>query len=140
MNKYNAKKTIRKYNGAILAFPSKAEAKYFDRLVVLHRAGKIKGFSTQPQFVLTGAFVIDTDKTKRGMSKVPGLLYTADFRIFENDGRETVVEVKGRHTVDYVMRKKLFLAQAWAEFGVSKFIEVTAGQEICYNCESVRET
>ena len=133
--KYNNKKATRTQNSIEFKFDSKAEAAYFDYLVAKQKAGKIKAFSTQPQFVLTGGFVIRTDKTK---SKVPGLLYTADFRIFENDGTETVVEVKGQVTKDYTIRKKLFLSQAWQEFGVSKFIEVFRNDVVEWDCISVK--
>ena len=139
MNKFKARKAKRTVNGLEYKFDSQAEARFFDRLSNDMKYGSIKGFSTQPQFVLTGGFVIDTDKNKSGRSKVPGLLYTADFRIFENDGTETIIEVKGKITTDYIMRRKLFLAQAWVEFGVSRFVEVIRGVHTVWDCESVKE-
>ena len=138
-NKFGAKKAKREYKGEKYEFPSRAEAAFFDKLISEYRGGRINGFTVQPSFTISTGYTIATDKTKSGKSKVPGMKYTADFRVMENDGRVTIIEVKGKITTDYTMRKKLFLRDAWIEFGVSNFVEVIGSKEFRYNCESVLE-
>ncbi len=136
MNKYKAKKTTRKVGKDIYTFDSKAEARFFDKLVLMLKAGEIEQLKVQPQFVVANAYRIDTTKTKSGKSKVGELKYTPDFQYIK-DGRKIAVEVKGHVTTDYRLRLKLFLHCAYGVHGVHEFVEVVNGKETRYFCDSV---
>jgi len=98
-NKYNNKKPT--YDG--IKFDSKKEAKYYLELKILKKAGEIKDFELQPEFVLLDPE--DDRVTGRGIR------YRADFKIINNDGSEEVVDVKGFKTQIYKIKKKLLLAK-----------------------------
>ena len=114
-SKYGAKKSI--VDG--IKFDSKEEAKRYSYLKSLEGT-QVFNLELQPKFVLLPSFKID-GKTIRGM------VFTADFQ-YRNISGETVVEdLKGFVTVDYTMRKKLFLWNYCRE-GQYKFFEIkTAG-------------
>jgi hypothetical protein len=114
-SKYGAKKSI--VDG--IKFDSKEEAKRYSYLKSLEGT-QVFNLELQPKFVLLPSFKID-GKTIRGM------VFTADFQ-YRNISGETVVEdLKGFVTVDYTMRKKLFLWNYCRE-GKYKFFEIkTAG-------------
>lgn len=98
-HKFNAKKTV--VDG--IKFASKMEAKRYLQLKLLERAGKIKGLRLQVPFKLQDSFRYRGDLIRE-------IKYTPDFVYYDNDLCETVVEeVKGKITVDYTIRKKLFL-------------------------------
>lgn len=84
-HKFHAKRTER--DG--INFPSKLEARYYDRLKILQRAGEIVGFLRQPRFDLGG-----------------GTTYAADFLVFNSDGTCEVVDVKGRETKAFRKAKR----------------------------------
>ncbi len=136
-NKYKAKKTTRKVGKEIYTFDSKAEARFFDKLVLMLKAGEIEQLKVQPQFVVANAYRIDTTKTKSGKSKVGELKYSADFS-YVKDGRKVVTEVKGyAGETAYRIRLKLFLHCAYGVHGVHEFVEVVNGKETRYFCDSV---
>ena len=109
-NKFNAKRI--KVDG--FSFASRKEADYYCELKLRLKAGDIKGFSLQPEFVLQEAFTDSMGNKHRAIK------YTADFKIIHNDYSVEIVEVKGHKTRDYLLRKKLFLKR-YPEF---KFTEV----------------
>lgn len=84
-------------NGETHIFPSAKEARRYDELALLLKAGKIRNLKLQPQFTINEAFITSEGK------KVRAHRYTADFsyeRIRATNGDdviwETVVEdVKG---------------------------------------------
>lgn len=84
-HKYNAKTT---YVDQI-AFKSKLEAKRYQILKLLQKAGEIKFFLLQPRFELPG-----------------GTRYTADFEIHWSNGNVTFEDVKGVLTKEFVKNKK----------------------------------
>lgn len=95
MNKYNAKKTV--VDG--IKFDSKREARRYQELRLLERAGAIARLELQVKYTLT----VNGQKIGR---------YTADFVYFEN-GQRVVEDVKSPATKkarDYVLRKKLLRA------------------------------
>lgn len=97
--KYNAKKTV--IDGIV--FDSKKEAQYYFELKVMKMAGKIKDFEVKPEkFVLQEAF------THKGV-KIPAIRYGPDFKVIHLDGREEYVDVKGKKTEAYSIRKRLLL-------------------------------
>ena len=91
-NKYNARKV--EIDGYI--FDSKKEAKRYQELCLLERAGEIEIIEIHPRWKLV----------------VNGVLigrYTADF-MYKDNGKMVVEDVKGVRTRDYVLRKKLMKA------------------------------
>lgn len=84
-SKYRNKRT--EVDGIL--FDSKAEARYYGELKLRRQAGDIKYFLRQVPFDLPG-----------------NVKYKLDFLIFNNDGTETYVDVKGVATAIYKLKKK----------------------------------
>ena len=94
LSKYRAKKTV--VDG--ITFASKKEAKRYQELKLLQKVGKIKELELQPKFPM----VINCAKI---------CTYIADFRYYDNDLKDYVVEdVKGFRTQVYSLKKRLLLA------------------------------
>ena len=72
-------------------FDSKKEAEYYCDLKNRLKANDIRGFCIQPTFILAA-----------------GLKYKADFIIFNNDGTQEIIDVKGYRTKEYTAKKKVF--------------------------------
>lgn len=138
MAKYNNTKCSIKFQHITYHFDSKAEMNYFALLAERVKKFEIDKLDLQPQFDLSEPFIIDTDKTKSGKSRIPIMRYTPDFEYYEN-GKKIVVEVKGMKTASYQIRLKLFLSMAYKKYGVDTFIEVVNGKETRYECSSIRE-
>ncbi len=98
MSKYHAKKESR---GAI-TFDSMKEARRFDELMLLLRAGEIKDLKLQVNFTLMEGFT-----TIDGI-KIKPITYRADFTYTEGD-RRIVEDVKGVKTREYELKRKLML-------------------------------
>lgn len=96
-HKYGAKRTT--VDG--ITFDSQREAEYYYELKLLKRAGRIKDFELQPEFILLEDF------TKFG-KKIKGIKYRADFKIIHNDSSVEIIDVKGFQTKDFKLKKKLF--------------------------------
>jgi hypothetical protein len=100
-SKYKAKKTV--IDG--ITFDSKAEAKRYQELKIIERAGQIKNLSLQPRFTLQEGFVnIHTGKKERRIE------YVADFQ-YEDNNVIIVEDCKGFKTSDYKIKRKLFIYQ-----------------------------
>lgn len=89
-----------------LRFDSKKEARRFDELMAMQRAGEIKDLRLQVEFTLQAAY------TTTSGERVRAIRYLADFTYSrrKGDGWEYVVEdVKSRptRTRAYLMKKKL---------------------------------
>lgn len=91
-NKYRAKKTV----VDDITFASKREARRYQELRLLERAGQIGNLRLQVKYPL----VVNGVKIGR---------FTADFVYLEN-GSEVVEDAKGYRVRDYALRKKLMLA------------------------------
>jgi len=111
MNKYHAKSTI--IDG--IKFDSMAESNQYLELKMLEQAGEISDLTLQPKFTVLDAFEHE-GKLMRGIN------YTPDFMYFDHNGMQTVVEVKGMETRDYLLRKKLFLSR----YPYIRFIQVNS--------------
>ena len=72
-------------------FDSQKEAEYYCELKNRLKANDIRGFCIQPTFILAA-----------------GLKYKADFIIFNNDGSQEIIDVKGYKTKEYNAKKKVF--------------------------------
>ncbi len=72
-------------------FDSQKEADYYCELKNRLQAKDIRGFCIQPIFILAD-----------------GLKYKPDFIIFNNDGTQEIIDVKGFKTKEYIAKKKIF--------------------------------
>lgn len=97
MSKYGAKKT--ELDGIL--FDSKRESQRYGELILLERAGKIRGLQRQVQFELAPKVKINGEKRQR-----PALRYTADFEYYEA-GYRVVEDVKGVITQPFRIRQHL---------------------------------
>jgi len=86
-NKFGAKPTFIDE----IRFASKLEAKRYQQLKLLERAGHVVSFECQPKFELYA-----------------GIRYIADFRVNWKDGQTTVEDVKGVQTEAFKLKRKLF--------------------------------
>lgn len=70
-----------------ILFDSQMEAGYYSELKLQLRAGLIKGFCRQPEFVLV-----------EGLGDIRPVIYKADFIVFNLNGEADVIDVKGFET------------------------------------------
>lgn len=96
-HKYGAKKTT--VDG--ITFDSKREAEYYGDLKLSKRAGIIKDFELQPEFVLLDSF-------KKNGKTIRGIKYIADFKIIHKDDSIEIIDVKGFKTKEFSLKQKLF--------------------------------
>lgn len=99
--KYSTKTTSKYHNQKVvidgIKFDSKKEAKRYQELRLLRRAGKIDNLRLQAPYVLI-------DKSKHGRA----IKYIADFVYYDNDLKKEVVEdTKGYRTDLYKLKKRL---------------------------------
>lgn len=104
-NKFGAVKVV--IDG--IKFDSTREAKRYEELKLLERAGKIRDLEVQPVYEL-----VKSVKYKNAKRAKPAMIYTADFRYWDIEKGELVVEdVKSVATAkltDYIMRRHMMLA------------------------------
>ena len=103
VNKYHNKKTV--IDG--IKFDSKKESQYYLKLKMLEKAGKIRDLKLQVPFVLLETFKVG-DRTYRKAK------YIADFTYYDDKDKLHVIDVKGFHTNEYQLKKKLM---AW-KYGI----------------------
>jgi len=97
-NKFGNKKTVVDgYN-----FDSKKEAARYVILRKLYDKKIIKHLELQPRFEIFPAY-------HRDGKKVRNIEYVADFRYTDENGIDTVEDVKGHKTDVYKIKKKMFL-------------------------------
>ncbi|GEN30255.1 hypothetical protein HNQ35_000041 [Cerasibacillus quisquiliarum] len=82
-------------------FDSKAEARYYQELKLMERAGEILFFRLQPRYRLLDGF------EKHG-KKHRAIDYIADFEIHHKDGSIEVVDIKGYKTDVFRIKEKMF--------------------------------
>jgi len=97
-NKYGNKKVI--VDGH--TFDSIAEARRYEQLSLMQKAGAISDLRLQPRYELQKAFKDFEGKMQRA------IVYVADFAYAEG-GLRVVEDVKGSITKEYAIKKKLFL-------------------------------
>ena len=86
-------------------FDSKKESQVYLFYKSELQAKRIASIELQPKYILLEGY-IDIDG-----SKVRPIHYIADFRITYPDGRVVVVDVKGKKTEVYKLKKKLLLSR-----------------------------
>lgn len=86
-------------------FDSRKEARRFDELLVMQKAGQIHDLKLQADFTLQEAFTTITGE------RVRAIKYRADFTYRQKSGDLIVEDVKSRatKTAQYRMKKKLML-------------------------------
>lgn len=103
--KYHNVKAVRIMpNDEERVFDSQKEARRYDELMVLLRAGRIRELKLQPQYTLQESYI-----TAEG-NRVRAIKYIADFAYIRTDTGETVVEdvkSKATETRVYKVKKKL---------------------------------
>lgn len=109
MSKYHSKKVT--INGN--AFDSRKEAKRYQDLLLLERAGAISELQRQVEFELIPAqrepdTVGVRGAIRKGKVIERAVKYVADFVYYEN-GKKVVEDVKGYKTPEYKLKKKLML-------------------------------
>ena len=108
-NKYGAKKAKHKIGGIEYVFDSRAEQRHFLLLCNLLKKKKINNLRTQPRFTLQEKIVVNCMHTKKRVSAVSSIHYTADFSYLDDNKRLIVVEIKGVSTESFSIRKRLFI-------------------------------
>lgn len=111
-NKYQAIKTC--VNG--IEFDSRKEARRYQELLLLQRAGAILNLRRQVKYILIPAqYEFYERYGKKGQKLKPGrrllekeCAYIADF-VYEENGKEVVEDTKGIKTKDYIIKRKMML-------------------------------
>lgn len=108
--KYNAKKV--EMDG--ITFDSKKEAKRYQELKILERAGLITNLRLQVEYILLPSQrEPDTIGVRGGIKKGKVIekecKYIADFVYNDKDGNEIVEDAKGMKTKEYRIKKKMML-------------------------------
>lgn len=96
-SKYGARKVV--VDG--IKFDSGMEAEYYQHLLNLKKQGIVADFTLQPVYILLPAFMFNG-------SKIQPIKYKGDFLVTWVDGTQEVIDVKGKETVDFKLKKKLF--------------------------------
>jgi len=108
--KYNAKPTDRVLpDGTVIKFDSKKEAAYYDQLMAHQTLGLVKDIRCQVQFLLKPAY---TDGSTG--ERFRAINYLADFTFYRLENGEWkyhIVDVKGRKTKDYALKRKIMADQ-----------------------------
>lgn len=99
MSKYHSRKAT--VNGIV--FDSHREARRYQELLLLLRAGEITQLELQKKYTLIPAQKKPSGGTERACT------YTADFVYKDKTGREIVEDSKGMKTQQYIIRRKLML-------------------------------
>lgn len=94
-SKYKNKKVI--IDG--IEFDSKKEAKRYQELLLMQRAGIITDLKMQVPYTLVPAFNL-------GKKRYRSMTYLADF-VYKENGKEVVEDTKGFRTEVYKIKKKL---------------------------------
>ena len=112
MNKHkNIKTTI---DG--ITFDSKKEAKRYQELKLLEKAGEIQGLELQKKYVLIPSQYESWERFgKYGQRLKDGIrciekecAYIADF-VYQENGETVVEDVKGRRLPEYIIKRKMML-------------------------------
>lgn len=101
-SKYRSQKVI--MDG--IKFDSQKEARKYCELKLLKKAGEIRDFELQPEFILQEGY-----RDPRTGKWVRPIKYKADFKIIYPDGRKVIIDTKGYRTKVYQMKKKMLLSR-----------------------------
>lgn len=101
-----------------IVFDSRKEAKRYQELVLLEKAGEISELETQKPFELIPAAYETYERYgKNGKRLTDGkrciekaCVYKADFVYKDKDGNTVIEDTKGMRTKDYIIKRKLMLS------------------------------
>lgn len=99
MSKYRSKKT--EVDGIV--FDSLKEARRYQQLKLMEKAGIICNLKRQVKYELVPAQYIDEKCVERAVT------YTSDFEYDDVNGKHIVEDTKGVRTKDYIIKRKLML-------------------------------
>ena len=97
-NKYKNKKTI--IDG--FKFDSEMESHYYIYLKQLKEIGEVVDFVLQPTYLLQEGFDLNG-------KRIRPITYKADFKVIYKDGHEEVIDVKGKLTEEFKIKRKMLL-------------------------------
>ena len=97
-NKYKNKKTI--VDG--IKFDSEMESHYYIYLKQLKEIGEVVDFILQPTYLLQEGFDLNG-------KRIRPITYKADFKVIYKDGHEEVIDVKGKLTEEFKIKRKMLL-------------------------------
>ena len=97
-NKYKNKKTI--IDG--FKFDSEMESHYYIYLKQLKEIGEVVDFVLQPIYLLQEGFNLNG-------KRIRPITYKADFKVIYKDGHEEVIDVKGKITEEFKIKRKMLL-------------------------------
>ena len=97
-NKYKNKKTI--VDG--IKFDSEMESHYYIYLKQLKEIGEVVDFVLQPTYLLQEGFDLNG-------KRIRPITYKADFKVIYKDGHEEVIDVKGKITEEFKIKRKMLL-------------------------------
>ena len=102
---HNRKDTRTRPDGTVITFDSMKEARRFDELLLLRKAGRIRDLRLQVEFTLREAYT-----TEEGY-RVRAIRYKADFTYLDESGNLIVEDAKTRptKTKEYAIKKKLMI-------------------------------
>ena len=113
MSKYHNKITY--VDG--IKFDSQKEASYYCYLRQMEKDGKIRDLRLQVEYELLPKIIGERLKQLKTKTKTvrytkqSAVVYRADFVYIDNEtGLEEVIDVKGRKTKEYILKKKMMLA------------------------------
>ncbi len=97
-NKYKNKKTM--VDG--IKFDSEMESHYYIYLKQLKEIGEVVNFVLQPTYLLQEGFDLNG-------KRIRPITYKADFKVIYKDGHEEVIDVKGKLTEEFKIKRKMLL-------------------------------
>ena len=97
-NKYKNKKTM--VDG--IKFDSEMESHYYIYLKQLKEIGEVVDFVLQPTYLLQEGFNLNG-------KRIRPITYKADFKVIYKDGHEEVIDVKGKITEEFKIKRKMLL-------------------------------
>ena len=97
-NKYNNKKTI--VDG--IKFDSEMESHYYIYLKQLKEIDEVVDFVLQPTYLLQEGVDLNG-------KRIRPITYKADFKVIYKDGHEEVIDVKGKLTEEFKIKRKMLL-------------------------------
>ena len=97
-NKYKNKKTM--VDG--FKFDSEMESHYYLYLKQLKEMGEVVDFVLQPTYLLQEGFNLNG-------KRIRPITYKADFKVIYKDGHEEVIDVKGKLTEEFKIKRKMLL-------------------------------
>lgn len=100
-----------------MVFDSRKEARRYNELVLLQRAGEISDLKRQVEIeLIPNQYIIEERYSKSGKRLKDKMIllerkvcYVADFVYKDKDGMEIVEDTKGIKTPDYILKRKMLL-------------------------------